>query len=221
MNANLLHLLLAIVVTARITDIHAYRKGHFDRPVDERDAKEGINDFDDEYDEGNRESNEIKYNDPRDKMDISSEYDIEQLCSITDSLEQYYEGNCMSSNSQIVNEDDVKSAHDEMSFDNHPDESEVIENHDNVPDGTVDISTDLDDHIQHMCTVIYKFLHFQIQQCTGKSSQFVNEDDVKSAHDEMYDNVPDGTVDISTVIGNALGFQLSDKHGDRPYENGN
>ncbi|CAH8601161.1 unnamed protein product [Schistosoma bovis] len=156
MNANLLHLLLAIVVTASITDIHAYRKGHFDR----------------------------HYNDPRDTMDISSEYDIEQLCSLTDSLVQYYEGNCMRNTSQFVNEDDVKSAYDGTSFDNHPGENEVIENHDNVPDGTVDISTDLDVHIQHMCTVIYNFFHFQIQQCLRKSSQ--------------YDNVPDGTVDIST-----------------------
>ncbi|CAH8601176.1 unnamed protein product [Schistosoma bovis] len=156
MNANLLHLLLAIVVTASITDIHAYRKGHFDRPADESDTNTGINDLHDEYNEGNRESSEINYNDPRDTMDISSEYDIEQLCSLTDSLVQYYEGNCMRNTSQ----------------------------YDNVPDGTVDISTDLDVHIQHMCTVIYNFFHFQIQQCLRKSSQ--------------YDNVPDGTVDIST-----------------------
>ncbi|CAH8601115.1 unnamed protein product [Schistosoma bovis] len=122
MNANLLHLLLAIVVTASITDIHAYRKGHFDRPADESDTNTGIND--------------LHYNDPRDTMDISSEYDIEQLCSLTDSLVQYYEGNCMRNTSQ-------------------------------------------------------------------------------------YDNVPDGTVDISTAIGNALGFQLSDKYGDRRFKNRN
>ncbi|CAH8601084.1 unnamed protein product [Schistosoma bovis] len=164
MNANLLHLLLAIVVTASITDIHAYRKGHFDRPADESDTNTGINDLHDEYNEGNRESSEINYNDPRDTMDISSEYDIEQLCSLTDSLVQYYEGNCMRNTSQFVNEDDVKSAYDGTSFDNHPGENEVIENH---------------------------------------------------------DNVPDGTVDISTAIGNALGFQLSDKYGDRRFKNRN
>ncbi|CAH8593364.1 unnamed protein product [Schistosoma guineensis] len=198
MNANLLHLLLAIVFTATITGIHAYRTGDLDRPVDESDANEGINDFDSEYDEENRESNEIIYNDSRDTMDISSEYDIEQLCSLTDSLEQFYEGNCMGNTNQFVNEDDVNSAFGEMSFDNHPGENEVIENHDNVPDDTVDISTDLDVHIQDMCTVIYNFFHFQIQQCSRNSSQFVNEDDVNSAFGEMYDNVPDDTVDIST-----------------------
>ncbi|CAH8291035.1 unnamed protein product [Schistosoma haematobium] len=135
-----------------------------DLAVDESDTNAGMNDFDAEHNEGNRESNEINYNDPRDTMDISSEYDIEQLCSITDSLVKYYEGNCMRNTSQFVNEDDVNSAFGEMSFDNHPGENEVIENHDNVP---------------------------------------VN------------------TVDISTVIGNAPGFQLSDKYGDRRFKNRN
>ncbi|CAH8607449.1 unnamed protein product [Schistosoma haematobium] len=192
-----------------------------DLAVDESDTNAGMNDFDAEHNEGNRESNEINYNDPRDTMDISSEYDIEQLCSITDSLVKYYEGNCMRNTSQFVNEDDVNSAFGEMSFDNHPGENEVIENHDNVPVNTVDISTDLDVHIQHMCTVIYNFFHFQIQQCLRKPSQFVNEDDVNSAFGEMYDNVPVNTVDISTVIGNAPGFQLSDKYGDRRFKNRN
>ncbi|CAH8607432.1 unnamed protein product [Schistosoma haematobium] len=59
MNANLLRLLLAIVVTVTNTDIHAYRKGRFDRPVDESDTNAGMNDFDAEHNEGNRESNEI------------------------------------------------------------------------------------------------------------------------------------------------------------------
>ncbi|CAH8598204.1 unnamed protein product [Schistosoma curassoni] len=167
MNANPLHLLLAIVVTASITDIHAYRKGHFDRPADESDTNPGMNDF--------------HYNDPRDKMDISSEYDIEQLCSLKDSLVQYYEDNCMRSNSQ--------------SFDNHPGENEVIENH-------------LDVHIQHMCTVIYNFFYFQIQQCMGKSSQ-------------SFDNHPGENEVIENLIGNALGFQLSDKYGDRRFKNRN
>ncbi|CAH8601067.1 unnamed protein product [Schistosoma bovis] len=47
MNANLLHLLLAIVFTASITDNLAHRNGHFDRPADESDTNTGINDLHD------------------------------------------------------------------------------------------------------------------------------------------------------------------------------
>ncbi|CAH8598048.1 unnamed protein product [Schistosoma margrebowiei] len=209
MNANLLYLLLAILVTASITDIHAYRKGHFDRRKfnrtnvvftsiittklaiqnnvkcvlfqrlvsDEIHNKISVcNNFEsqlhlhcnhlhnplsvidlavDESDT-NAEIDEFHNNDPRDTMDIYSEYDIEQLCSLTKSLGQYYAGNCMRNSSQsfdnhpnedevienLVNEDDVNSAFGQMSFDNHPDENENIENHDNVPGDTVDISSD-------------------------------------------------------------------------------
>ncbi|KAH9580435.1 hypothetical protein MS3_00000683 [Schistosoma haematobium] len=99
MNANLLHLLLAIVFTASITGIHAYRTGDLDRPVNESDTNAGTNAF-----------------------------HSETLCTMFITLKEIYEGNCMNNSSITVGENDVNSAFHQMSFGSHPGQNNVTDN---------------------------------------------------------------------------------------------